>query len=140
MNVILDTNIWISFLLGKRLQHVAQIFDHEDVNVYLSKELINELVEVMSRPKIHKYISTESVEAMWDLMRNKCYTIEEYPITATNVRDPKDVYLLSMAEAIPADFVVTGDNDLLILHRHNNIPILSFVEFMQILQGISMLK
>jgi len=137
MNVILDTNIWISFLMGKRLHNVADIFERSDVQVYVSKELINELVVVLSRPKVSKYISTESVEAMWTLMREKCYAIEEYPVTDADIRDPKDVYLLSMADAIPADFIVTGDYDLLTLGKYNRTPILSFSDFMQVLSGLS---
>ena len=60
--------------MGKRLHNVADIFERSDVQVYVSKELINELVVVLSRPKVSKYISTESVEAMWTLMREKCYS------------------------------------------------------------------
>lgn len=137
MNVILDTNIWISFLMGKRLHNVADIFERSDVQVYVSKELINELVVVLSRPKVSKYISTESVEAMWTLMREECYAIEEYPVADADIRDPKDVYLLSMADAIPADFIVTGDYDLLTLGKYNRTPILSFSDFMQVLSGLS---
>ena len=137
MNVILDTNIWISFLMGKRLHNVADIFERSDVQVYVSKELINELVVVLSRPKVSKYISTESVEAMWTLMREKCYAIEEYPVADADIRDPKDVYLLSMADAIPADFIVTGDYDLLTLGKYNRTPILSFSDFIQVLSGLS---
>ena len=137
MNVILDTNIWISFLIGKRLHNVADIFERSDVQVYVSKELINELVVVLSRPKVSKYISTESVEAMWTLMREKCYAIEEYPVEDADIRDPKDVYLLSMADAIPANFIVTGDYDLLTLGKYNRTPILSFSDFMQVLSGLS---
>lgn len=138
MNVILDTNIWISFLMGKRLHNVADIFERSDVQVYVSKELINELVVVLSRPKVSKYISTESVEAMWTLMREKCYAIEEYPVAAdADIRDPKDVYLLYMADAIPADFIVTGDYDLLTLGKYNRTPILSFSDFIQVLSGLN---
>ena len=95
------------------------------------------MVVVLSRPKVSKYISTESVEAMWTLMREKCYAIEEYPVADADIRDPKDVYLLSMADAIPADFIVTGDYDLLTLGKYNRTPILSFSDFMQVLSGLS---
>ena len=120
--------------MGKRLHNVADIFERSDVQVYVSKELINELVVVLSRPKVSKYISTES---MWTLMREKCYAIEEYPVADADIRDPKDVYLLSMADAIPADFIVTGDYDLLTLGKYNRTPILSFSDFMQVLSGLS---
>ncbi len=128
MNVILDTNIWISFLLGKRLQNVESVFQNADVRVYVSQDLIAELVSVLARPKIRRYVSSDSIEAMWTLIRNHCYVIEDYPIADSKVRDIKDVYLLSMAQAIPADIIVTGDKDLLVLGKCGNTLILPYSE------------
>jgi len=135
MNVILDTNIWISFLFGKRLQSVSSVFENTDVHVFVSKELIAELVSVIARPKVRNHITAESIEAMWALMRDKCFAIEEYPIQQTNVRDVKDAYVLSMAKAIPADFIVTGDQDLLVLDKFEQTYILSYSEFLQVLSS-----
>ena len=74
---------------------------------------------------------------MWTLIREHCYVIEDYPIADSGVRDIKDVYLLSMAEAIPADVVVTGDKDLLVLGKYQNTLILPYSDFLYILQGVS---
>lgn len=136
MNVILDTNIWISFLFGKRLQSVASVFDNADVKVFVSQELISEIQSVISRPKIHTHISTEAIEAMWDLMRDRCYPIENYPVVETPVRDIKDVYLLAMSEAIPAHILVTGDKDLLVLKQHHNTMIINYQQFLLLLSGL----
>ena len=57
MNVILDTNIWISFLFGKQLQSVASVFDNADIKVYVSPEQVAEIQSVLSRPKIHEHIA-----------------------------------------------------------------------------------
>ena len=111
MNVILDTNIWISFLFGKQLQSVASVFDNADIKVYVSPEQVTEIQSVLSRPKIREHISHESIEAMWELMRTRCYPIEDYPAVESTIRDVKDAYLLAMAEAIPASVIVTGDKD-----------------------------
>ena len=137
MNVILDTNIWISFLLGKRLQSVKTVFQNTDIHVYVSQDLITELVFVLSRPKLKRYVSSESIETMWALIREHCYAIEDYPIADSDVRDTKDVYLLSMAQAIPADIIVTGDKDLLVLGKCGNTLILPYSEFHYLLQGVS---
>ena len=137
MNVILDTNIWISFLLGKRLQSMKSVFQNTDIHVYVSQDLITELISVLARPKIRQYVSTESIETMWTLIREHCYVIEDYPITDSVVRDAKDVYLWSMAQAIPADIIVTGDKDLLVLGKFLNTLILPYSDFLYILQGIN---
>jgi len=134
MKVILDTNIWISFLFGKQLGSVQSLFEKEGVHVYVSPTLIAEINSVVSRPKIRKYISQESIDNMWQLIRTYCYEIDDYPGVVTPVRDAKDVYLLAMAAAIPADIIVTGDADLLVLQSYLQTSILSYAEFIQLLQ------
>ena len=42
------------------------------------------------------------------------------------IRDPKDLYLLSMAESVPVDYIVSGDKDLTDLNEHAGIPILTY--------------
>jgi len=136
MNVILDTNIWISFLFGKQLQSVASVFDNADIKVYVSLEQVAEIQSVLSRPKIREHISHESIEAMWELMRTRCYPIEDYPAVESSIRDVKDAYLLAMAEAIPANVIVTGDKDLLVLKQHHNTAIMTYQEFLVLLSGL----
>ena len=136
MNVILDTNIWISFLFGKQLQSVASVFDNVDVKVFVSQDLVTEIQSVISRPKIRAHISTEAIEAMWDLMRERCYPIENYPVVESPVRDAKDVYLLAMSEAIPAQILVTGDKDLLVLRQHHDTAIMNYQQFLLLLAGL----
>ena len=136
MNVILDTNIWISFLFGKQLQSVSSVFDSADVKVYVSQELIAEIESVISRPKIRAYISSEAIEAMWDLMRERCYPVENYPTVETLVRDANDAYLLAMSEAIPAHILVTGDKDLLVLKQHRDTAIMNYQQFLLLLAGL----
>lgn len=136
MNVILDTNIWISFLFGKQLQSVASVFDKADIKVYVSQEQVAEIQSVLSRSKIREHISRESIEAMWELMRTRCYPIEGYPAVESPIRDVKDAYLLAMAEAIPANVIVTGDKDLLVLKQHHDTAIMTYQEFLVLLSGI----
>ena len=136
MNVILDTNIWISFLFGKQLHSVASVFDNADIKVYVSPEQVAEMQSVLSRPKICEHISKESIEAMWDLMRTRCYPIEDYPAVESSIRDVKDAYLLAMAEAIPASVIVTGDKDLLVLKQHKETAIMTNQEFLVLLSEI----
>ena len=136
MNVILDTNIWISFLFGKQLYSVSSVFDNADVKVFVSQELVSEILSVISRPKIRTHIGSEAIEAMWELMRERCYPIENYPLVETPVRDAKDAYLLAMSEAIPAHILVTGDKDLLVLKQHGDTAIMNYQQFLLLLSGL----
>jgi len=133
MKVILDTNIWISFLLGKRLAILKTVFERDDVEVYVSEELLNEIKDVAFRPKFSKIISTEAILDLLLLIDATCKRIEGYKDAEAAIRDNKDLYLLSMAEAIPADYLVSGDKDLLVLKNHLGTQIITFSEFINIL-------
>ena len=49
----------------------------------------------------------------------------------SDIRDPKDLYLLSMAESFPIDYIVSGDKDLTDLKKHAGIPILKYSELLE---------
>lgn len=136
MKVILDTNIWVSFLLGKRLSALREIVDLEGLDIYVSDELIKELRDVVFRPKFLGKISLESVVNLFELINAKCHFINGYEDAESAIRDIKDLYLLSMAESIPADYIVTGDSDLLVLKNHNGTRIVTFSEFVEIVKSI----
>ena len=78
MKVILDTNIWVSFLLGKRLSVLREIVDMEGLDIYVSDELIKELRDVVFRPKFLGKISLESIVNLFELINAKCHFINGY--------------------------------------------------------------
>ena len=51
----------------------------------------------------------------------------------SEIRDKKDLYLLSLADTIKANYIVTGDKDLLVLEKHNRTKIVTITEFMKLL-------
>ena len=133
MKIILDTNIWISFLLGRRLAILDEIVKMEGIELYVSDALLTEIRDVAFRPKFFGKISLISVMNLFELINVYCKVIDGYPDTESAVRDIKDLYLLSMAENIPADYIVTGDKDLLILKNHYMTQIVTFGEFVSLL-------
>jgi putative PIN family toxin of toxin-antitoxin system len=135
MKVILDTNIWISFLLGKRLNVLREIVDKEDVEIYISDNLLAELRDVAYRPKFEGLIGLDAILNLFELINAKCRFIQNYRSTESPIRGIKDLYLLSMAESIPADYLVTGDQDLLVLKNHKETPIITFSDFVSIVKS-----
>ena len=133
MNVIIDTNLWISFLIGKKLSAMRFLFSHPGIRIYVCRELLEEFACVSSRLKIRKYITDNDVEDSYRLMDAHCcyVTIDKRAISP--VRDKKDLYLLSLAERASADFILTGDKDLLSLQFHNQTKIITYKEFSAII-------
>ena len=57
------------------------------------------------------------------------------PLAAEVCRDPDDIKILGLAVASNADYIVTGDKDLLVLKSFQNIPILTPRSFSDILRS-----
>lgn len=113
MKVIVDTNLWISFLIGHQTQLVRQILNDVRFDVYVCDHLIEEIHNVASRDKIRKYVSKYDMKDMLSIIHAFCQYVDiELEAEPSAIRDPKDLYLLSLAETIGADYIVSGDADL----------------------------
>ena len=130
MKVIIDTNLWISFLIGHQKQLVRQLLTDTRFDVYVCPHLIGEICDVASREKIRKHISPVDLEDLLSIIQSFCqFTIISHQ-AQSNIRDPKDLYLLSLAETIEADYIISGNKDLTDLGNHAGIPILKYSEFL----------
>lgn len=128
LRVILDTNLWISYLISKRLSKIDELFEHEDLVLLFSEELLEEFIEVANRPKFRKYFPAENVEELLSLFDEFGEMVEV--ISELNLcRDPKDNFLLELAKDGKADFLVTGDDDLLIINNFGITEIITYSEF-----------
>ena len=67
------------------------------------------------------------------MVYNVCHMTNINIEAVTPIRDIKDIYLLSMAESVPVDYIVSGDKDLTDLREHAGIPILKYSELLAIL-------
>ena len=133
MKVIIDCNVWISFLLGFQKELMHDILTNENMQVFVCPELTHEIDDVASRAKISIRISEEDIEQLFRLIRAYCTNAQIEKRSATDIRDTKDLYLLSFAETIDADYIITGDKDLLVLNNNQGTKILSPSQFKLIL-------
>jgi hypothetical protein len=125
--VILDTNLWISFLITKNYSFIDKFVDNQKVTLIFSKELIQEFLTVATRPKFQKYFTDQDIQKLLRSFDNFATIIE----TTSNIeicRDFKDNFLLNLAIDSKADFLVTGDNDLLELKKIEETKILTIRE------------
>lgn len=132
--VIIDTNVLISFLIGKRLAGLKdRIVDLSIILIY-SEQLIREIRMVTSRPKFERYFIKEDVEEFINLLSiiGLSFEVDNIPDIC---RDPKDNFLLGLITVSQADYLVTGDRDLLDLKKFNSASILSPVEFEKLISA-----
>ena len=132
--VVIDTNIWISFLIGKHLAGLHRHIDSGRVEVVTCEAQLRELADVLNRPRIRKYISEVQAETFLDLLCDIALMVE--PVQGPTIcRDPKDDYLLYTAIAAQADYLVSGDNDLLTLDYIVDTKIITYTDFDMMLNG-----
>lgn len=135
MKVLFDTNLWISFMIGKRLSSLADVLNRQDVEVYVNEQLLDEIRTVISRPKFDKLISKETRYYFFEMVYDVCQVTDITIQADSPIRDIKDLYLLSIAESVPVDFIVSGDKDLTDLGSHADIPILKYADFVNMLSA-----
>lgn len=125
MKVIIDTNLWISFLLhGSIYKTLLDILTAESVELVICQASIDEFVSVASRKKFAKYIPEAQITAMVEyfLVNAQAYLLNDIP---KRCRDPKDDYLLELVLTSRADFLLTGDADLLSIGQIGNCKIMT---------------
>lgn len=122
MKVVIDTNIWISYLIGSLLLYLDEKIISKDIKIVVSEEMLKELSEVVSRPKFKNIFTAKRVKELFSLL--DCYAIVVSPSKSVDIcRDSKDNFLLEVALEGKADYLVTGDNDLLILNPFHNTKV-----------------
>lgn len=130
MKILFDSNLWISFMIGKRLSSLANVLCRHDVEVYISEQELDEIRRVIARPKFDNIISAETRYYFFEMIYDVCFVTDITVEAKSDIRDPKDLYLLSMAESVPVDYIVSGDKDLTDLKEHANIPIITYNELL----------
>jgi len=127
---VFDTNVVVSALLMKKSVARDAVDKARAKGVFLlSMEVIEELSDVLSRPAFDRYIDEEDRLKFLALLVKEAALVE---ITERikECRDSKDDKFLELAVNVSANFIVSGDKDLQVLHPFRNIPILSPREFL----------
>ncbi len=125
--VVIDTNIWISFLIGKVVGNLERVILSKNLNIIYSEELLKEVKVVVERPKFKKYFLPNEVKIVEKIFE----TVGEQVEVTSKVqvcRDSKDDFLLSLCQDGFADYLVTSDNDLLVLEEFSGTKIISLKE------------
>jgi putative PIN family toxin of toxin-antitoxin system len=125
---IFDTNIWISFLIGKRLSFIKNAISSGYITIITTAQLLKEIKEVTSREQLKKYFPQECVTELLELLETIAEKVEIKPTDFIN-RDPKDNFLLDLIDFSKADYLVTGDIDLLAHNPFKSATILTPANF-----------
>lgn len=136
LRIVLDTNTIISAFFWKGNESVLmQKIENKEAELYLNAQILLEIREVLHRPKFRKVLLiTKSTP---DDLVNKLYSISNLITGVCKIevcRDPKDNVFLECAKLAKADYVVSGDNDLLILKEFEGIKIIKSIDMIKLLE------
>lgn len=135
VKIIIDTNLFISFLIGKRLAGLKQTLVNSIIQLIFSEQNLKELQVVTSRPKFKKYFNENDVTDLIDLIHTigKVIKVTREPEIC---RDPKDNFLLALSDKGKADYLVSGDNDLLSIGEYKGTKIITIEELEELIKKL----
>ncbi len=127
---MLDTNSLVSAALIPNSINRKALNKAIDLGkIAVSKNTMQELIEVIFRDKFDGYFKNNEERFVFVNkieIKSKIFNPE---IPITDCRDPKDNKFLELAISSNASCIITGDQDLLVLHPFRGIPILNATDF-----------
>lgn len=137
LKLVLDTTTIVSAFFWEGNE--AELFRRIEIgkaNLYISSEILKEIEEVIKRPKFSAVMKEAQLTP--DQIMQKIVSLSYLVLTAktdVNVcRDKKDNKFLECAETAQADYIVSGDEDLLSLKEYKRIPIVRTVNILYLLE------
>ena len=128
--IVIDTNIFISFLISDSFSKLDKHLQSNRARLLFSIELLNEFIEVVNRPKLKKYFSDKDLVKLLDSINEHADLIDV--ISKVDIcRDKKDNFLLSLCEDGKADYLITGDEDLLVIKKFKKTSILKIADYLK---------
>ncbi len=138
MRAVVDTNVLVRALIKPQgsVGPVLLRLRRGDYVLLYSQPLLEELVDVLNRPRIRqKYrLTDQDIETVFGLVLLRGEAIVPQRRIAA-CRDPRDDKFLEVAVEGIADVIVSGDEDLLVLHPFAGIPVVSPGAFLNMLDA-----
>jgi len=114
MNVLIDTNVLLSAALRDKLPErvVLYVATRDDFRWLVTPEILAEYTDILRRPRFG--LDPQTLDRWAELLLMRTVNVGGPPKVLDFPRDPKDAPFLAAALAAHADFLVTGDKDLLV--------------------------
>lgn len=140
MKVLIDTNIWLSYLLSPATPRaittiVVACLSQDEIDILVPRELIAELA---TKVATKRYFRIRIPHATINAFIEQLTALAELPPPLEEIpprtRDPKDDYLVAYGVVNEADYIITGDTDLLVLGQVGALQIVKPSDFVSILR------
>ena len=128
--IVIDSNVWISALIfGGNPEKILKLFIDNKVEVVMSEEIITELRRII----INKFpLFVNSLNLLEASLRKDNVFVQLGSITIDASRDVDDNRIIETAYIGKAQYIISGDKDLLVLKKYEDIKILNPSDFLKI--------
>jgi putative PIN family toxin of toxin-antitoxin system len=129
MKIVIDTNVFISAFVFKGRAATVYHYCASAETIFISEWILEELTRILHR----KFDVPEAdIQDFVALLSERCSLAHPTSPLPAICRDPDDNHILQLAEHIAADFLVTGDKDLLSLGSFASARIVTPGEFSEL--------
>jgi uncharacterized protein len=101
--------------------------------ILLSLALLEELSDVLGREKFNRFVTSDERDEFLATFVDQAILVEVIE-SVQACRDPKDDKVLELAVNGQAEYIVSGDKDLLVLHPFRGVKIITAEEFLRVIQ------
>ena len=137
MRIVADTNIVVSgFLFGGLPLRVLDAGRSDIIELCTSQVLLDEFAEVIERPHFDRKFEETGISRrrMVSDYAEISTVITPAKLSEHASRDPDDDEAIACAIAADCEFIVTGDNDLLVLKEYQGVTIVTAADFLKELE------
>lgn len=138
LRIVLDTNIVISGLIWRGTPHQVMLaLANDKFTAHTSYAMVSELTRKLLGSKLGSELIKRDISAQQLLMSYTalCEVVSPSLLAQPICRDPDDDAVLACAKAAQADLIVSGDQDLLVLHAFEGIQIVTAAQALERLRG-----
>lgn len=139
MKFILDTNVLVAALIwGGKPYDVLKLSTQLPNEVCTSPLLLTELHRALGYAKLKPYLEARQLnrQQLFNQLILIVHTATDTPLKTRICRDPDDDIVLACAISAKADYIVSGDKDLLVLKAFEGIPIVTAAQALEVLQTV----
>lgn len=137
MKFVLDTNVLVAALIwGGKPYDLLKLCTQTPNEAWVTPSLLAELHQTLGYAKLKPYLDARRLnpQQLFDQIALILHTTVDTPLKNRVCRDPDDDVVLACALSVNADYIVSGDKDLLVLQAFEGTPILTVSQMRQVIQ------
>ena len=132
IKIVINVNVWVSMVISNKVSDIFAIIIHNDIQVFACNELKLELYDVFYREKHFKKFHSR-VDVFLEQFQNLTEFLSiKHHRKINDCRDTNYNYLFDLVIQSQADYLVSGDDDVLDVKINPPPQIISFTEFREI--------